>query len=89
MMLILSSTYGTKQRLSNWNSLADPMLFPLLFPNGEVGYECNNSYRSPFLGDRERVSMAELHVSHSRQRGSDLLPTWWQVIPVMHCHGIY
>ena len=60
--VVTSSTNGTKKRLSTWNPIADPMLFLLLFPSGDVGYDWNNLYRSPLRGERANVSMAEFYM---------------------------
>ena len=48
------------------------MLFPLLSPSGEVGYECDNSYRSPLRGDSDRVSMAKFYMYCIAHRGGQI-----------------
>ena len=52
--------------------MADTMLFPLLFPSGDVGYEKSNSYRSSLRGDREKVSMAEFYMFRIAHREGDI-----------------
>ena len=61
-MVVTSVANDQTSFVATLNPLGDPLLFPLLFPCGELGFAPSNDFRVPLSSERINASVAEYYL---------------------------